>query len=294
MPINTYRGSITLPNEVSNMIIQSTQESSAIMALANRINLPGPGLTIPMITADPEADWVAETAAKPVSNPSLSTKVMTPYKLAVIVPFSDEFARDYDALYDALVARIPGALAKKFDATVFHGTAPGSGFNVLAGCTAQTISGSGNSFYGALVNADVAIAAQGGDVNGYAFSSQARGEMLSALDSTDRPIFINNVAEGAIPRLLGHPVHYSKGAYKAGTSGSGATPDVIGFAGDWTKAWYGTVEGVKIDISNQATLTISGSAVNLWEHNMFAVKAEIEVGFIADTNVFNRITRTHA
>ena len=294
MPINTYRGSITLPNEVSNMIIQSTQESSAIMALANRINLPGPGLTIPMITADPEADWVAETAAKPVSNPSLSTKVMTPYKLAVIVPFSDEFARDYDALYDALVARIPGALAKKFDATVFHGSAPGSGFNVLAGCTAQTISGSGNSFYGALVNADVAIAAQGGDVNGYAFSPQARGEMLSALDSTNRPIFINNVAEGAIPRLLGHPVHYSKGAYKAGTSGSGATPDVIGFAGDWTKAWYGTVEGVKIDISNQATLTISGTAVNLWEHNMFAVKAEIEVGFVADTNAFNRITRTHA
>ena len=294
MPINTYRGSITLPNEVSNMIIQSTQEASAVMALANKINLPGPGITIPMITADPEADWVAETAAKPVSNPSLSTKVMTPYKLAVIVPFSDEFARDYDALYDALVARIPGALAKKFDATVFHGSAPGSGFNVLAGCTAQTISGSGNSFYGALVNADVAIAAQGGDVNGYAFSPQARGEMLSALDTTERPIFVNNVTEGAIPRLLGHPVHYSKGAYKAGTSGSGATPDVIGFAGDWTKAWYGTVEGVKIDISNQATLTISGTAVNLWEHNMFAVKAEIEVSFIADTNVFNRITRTRA
>lgn len=303
MPINTYRGSITLPNEVSNMIIQGTQEASAVMALANRINLPGPGITIPMITADPEADWVAETAAKPVSNPSLSTKVMTPYKLAVIVPFSDEFARDYNALYDALVARIPGALAKKFDATVFHGSAPGTGFNVLTGCTAQTISGSGNSFYGALVNADVTIAGQNGDVTGYAFSPQARGEMLSALDSTKRPIFINNVAEGAIPRLLGHPVYYSKGLYDAGNAASGtagqegyvaAKDDTIGIAGDWTKAWYGTVEGVKIDISNQATLTISGSAVNLWEHNMFAVKAEIEVGFIADTNVFNRITRTHA
>jgi HK97 family phage major capsid protein len=228
---------------------------------------------------------------------------MTPYKLAVIVPFSDEFARDYDALYNALVARIPGALAKKFDATVFHGTAPGSGFDVLSGCTAQTISGSGNSFYGALVNADVRIAGQNGDVTGYAFSPQARGEMLSALDSTKRPIFINNVAEGAIPRLLGHPVYYSKGLYDAGNAASGtagqegyvaAKDDTIGIAGDWTKAWYGTVEGVKIDISNQATLTISGSAVNLWEHNMFAVKAEIEVGFIADTNVFNRITRTHA
>jgi hypothetical protein len=56
---------------------------------------------------------------------------------------------------------------------------------------------------------------------------------------------------------------------------------------------YGTVEGVKIDISNQATLTINNSAVNLWEHNMFAVKAEIEVGFIADTSVINKLVRTH-
>ena len=120
--------------------------------------------------------------------------------------------------------------------------------------------------------------------------------MLSALDKDGRPIFINNVAEGAIPRLLGQPVHYSRGLYFAGnasTTGTAAKPDVLGFAGDWTKAMYGTVEGVKIDISNQATLTISDTAVNLWEHNMVAVKAEIEVGFIADTTVFNKIVRTH-
>ena len=301
MPINTYRGSITLPNEVSNMIIQGTQEASAVMALANRINLPGPGITIPMITADPEADWVAETAAKPVSNPSLSTKVMTPYKLAVIVPFSDEFARDYNALYDALVARIPGALAKKFDATVFgNGDKPGDDFDNFAAVTTQSLA---SDAYAGLVAADTDVALHGGVVNGYAISPQMRGILLGAEDTSHRPIFINNVAEGAIPRLLGHPVYYSKGLYDAGNAASGtagqegyvaAKDDTIGIAGDWTKAWYGTVEGVKIDISNQATLTISGSAVNLWEHNMFAVKAEIEVGFIADTNVFNRITRTHA
>ena len=56
---------------------------------------------------------------------------------------------------------------------------------------------------------------------------------------------------------------------------------------------YGTVEGVKISISDEATLTISNSAVNLWEHNMFAVRAEIEVGFVADTYCFNKIVRTH-
>lgn len=297
--ISTNRTNIVLPGAVSSEIIQKTQESSAVMRLARQVQLPGTGITIPMITGDPEANWVAETAAKPVSNPTLDKKVMTPYKLAVIVPFSDEFARDYARLYDALVDRIPGALAKKFDATVFNGTAPGSGFDVLTNCTAQSIdvnaSGEGG-FYKALVATDMDIATHDGDLNGYAMSPAARGEMLSALDNDARPIFINAVSEGAIPRLLGQPVFYSKGLYFAGNAASGSTaakPDVLGFAGDWTKAMYGTVEGVKIDISNQATLTINDSAVNLWEHNMFAVKAEIEVGFIADTSVINKLVRTH-
>ena len=47
-------------------------------------------------------------------------------------------------------------------------------------------------------------------------------------------------------------------------------------------------------MSNQATLTISDQAVNLWERNMFAVRAEIEIGFRADTYCFNKLTRTHS
>ena len=159
--ISTNRTNIALPGAVSSEIIQKTQEASAVMNLARQIQLPGTGVTIPMITGDPEANWVAETAAKPVSNPTLDKKVMTPYKLAVIVPFSDEFARDYARLYDALVDRIPGALAKKFDATVFNGSAPGTGFDVLTNCTAQSIdvnaSGVGG-FYKALVASDMDIA----------------------------------------------------------------------------------------------------------------------------------------
>lgn len=290
--ISTNRTNISLPTEVSAQIMQKTQEASAVMQLATQIALPGRGLTIPVISGDPEAAWVDETNPKPVSNPTLSTKIMQAYKLAVIVPFSDEFARDAASLYNALIARLPGALALKFDQTVFHGTAPGNNFDTFAAVTAQSISGSGTSpVYTALVAADTDIATHGGMLNGFAMSPQAKGELLAALDGDGRPLFVNNVADGAVPRLIGAPVAYTKGAYKVGSS---STPDVLGFAGDWTQAMYGTVEGVKIDMSNQATLTISNSQVNLWERNMFAVRAEIEVGFRADTSVFNKITRTHA
>lgn len=300
--IATNRTYIDLPTDVSAEILQKTQESSAIMRLARQIALPGRGLSIPVITSDPEANWVAETGKKPVSNPGLSTKTMTPYKLAVIVPFSDEFRRDARALYDALVERLPDALGKKFDQTVFGGSAPGSGFDVFASCTAQSIdvnaSGVGG-FYSALVAADTDIASQGYDVNGYAMSPQARGEMLSALDKDGRPIFINNVAEGAVPRLLGQPVEYSKGVYAAGhaaSTGVEAAPDILGVAGDWTQALYGTVEGVSISISDQTTLPIgtSGAMESLWQRNMFAVKAEIEVGFVASLAAFNKLVRTHS
>lgn len=289
--INTNRTNITLPTEISAEIMQKVQDQSAVMQLARQISLPGNGLTIPVITGDPSASWVDETDVKPTSNPSLSTKIMQAYKLAVIVPFSDEFRRDLPSLYSALVARLPLALAQKFDATVFHGTAPGSNFDTFASVTAQTISGTGHSIYSALVAADTGIAVAGGIMNGFAMSAQAKGELLSAVDNNKRPLFINNMADGAVPRLLGAPVAYSKAAYK---DGSANVEDVIGFAGDWTQALYGTVEGVKIDISNQATLTINNALTSLWERNMFAVRAEIEVGFRADTSCFQKLTRAHA
>lgn len=289
--INTNRTNISLPAEVSAEIITKVQEESAIMRLAKPINLPGRGLTIPVIAGDPEANWVDETNAKPVSNPTLSQKNMKGYTLAVIVPFSNQFKRDAQALYAEIVSRLPKVLGNKFDATIFHGTAPGTGFDVLTGSMAETISGTGKSFYKALVNSDVAIAAAGYAVNGYAMSPQARGEMLLAEDNNKRPLFVNNVAEGGIPRLLGQPVYYTRGVYGAGDA---TNPDVLGVAGDWTQARYGIVQGVDVSISDQATLTISNSQVNLWERNMFAIRAEIEVGFVATADAFRKIVRDHA
>lgn len=276
---------ISLPSAVSSEILQKTQEASAVMALAQQIPLPGLGVTIPVITGDPEAGWVGETEKKPVKRGTLATKQMSAYTLAVIVPFSNQFRRDVPALYDAMVQRLPGALAKKFDATVFGAVdAPGSNFDTLKNCTAQSIL---TNAYGGLVAADADIADHDGILNGFVLSPKGKAILLTAVDSNKRPLFINSVAEGAVPMILGAPVRQSKGAYTAESSTADA---VVGFAGDWTQAVYGTVEGVQIALSDQATLTDGDSTINLFEQNMFAVRAEIEVGFRCDTAVFNKLT----
>ena len=285
--IQTNRTAIDLPVDVSNEILQKVKESSAIMSLAREIKLPGRGTAINVITSDPDAAWVGETSAKPVGNPGLQTKVLRPYKLAVIVPFSMEFKRDAAALYDALIQRLPGALGLKFDQTVFGVVSkPGSDFDNFASCTGQEI---GTSAYDGLVAADTDIATHGGILNGFALAPQGKGVLLASKDQNGRPLFINSVAEGAIPMVLGAKTVIAKGAYNSETN-------QVGVAGDWTNAIWGTVEGVQISYSEDATLTYVESdvtkTVNLFQNNMFAVRAEIEVGFRADTSVFNKLIAT--
>lgn len=279
--ININSKTIALPAELASEIITTVQEESAVMKLARQIALPGNGLTIPVITGDPEAEWVNETEEKPVKRPGLDTKQMSAYTLAVIVPFSNQFRNNAPALYNEIVKRLPGALAKKFDSTIFGGTAPGSNFDTLTNATAQSL---GSDPYAALVAADGDVADHDGITNGFVISPKMKSALLGAKDSTGRPLFINSVAEGAVPMILGAPTHQSKGAFKAGS------PNQLGFAGDWTHAIYGVAQSLNLSISDQATLTDGETTINLWQRNMFAVRAEIEVGFVADVTKFNRIT----
>lgn len=281
--VPTNRTNIDLPESVSNVILSKVQESSKVMRLAREMPLPGNGAAVNVLLSDPEAAWAGETAAKTVSNPSVATKILRGYTLAVIVPFSNQFRRDASALYTAIVEKLPDALGRKFDNTVFFGSAPGSDFDTLASVTAQSLA---SDVYQGLVAADTDIALHGGISNGYILSAQGKGILLGAVDDVKRPLF-NNVTENSVPVVLGQRTEVTKAAFKSGS------PSKIGFVGDWTQAVWGMVDGVKINFSEDATLDLGdGNVINLFQQNMFAVRAEIEVGFRAITDVFNALTAT--
>lgn len=298
--VNRTTSGVQLPAEISNEIWSNMQEASAVQQLATQIALPGPGVTIPIVTGDPAADWVAETDEKPVSRPTFGSKDITPYTLAVIVPFSNQFRRDANALYNECVRRLPGVLAKKFDSTVFGSTgAPGSNFGQLGGASAVALGPHATDVkkntYAGLVQAYTEIANGGGTLDGWALSSQAKGLLLGQVDSTGRPLLLESIQAGSsVPTILGEPVYYTQGVQAAGT------PNTIGFAGDWDSAFWGSVEGVSISISDQASITDGTitvgedevpNIINLWQRNMFAVRAEIEIGFqYRDIARFRKLT----
>lgn len=291
-PVDINRGTsgVVLPLQLSQDVWAKAVEESAIMRLANRVDLPGSGITVPVVTGDAAADWVAETAEKPVSEATISDKKITPYKLAVIELFSNEFRRDMPRVYDMLAQRLPSSIGKKFDETVFAGTAPGSNFDVLTNSTAVNIQSTADSatVYSNLVSVMSTLAAADAELSGWAFSPKADPILLGATDSTGRPIFVPTANDGAIGSLLGAPIFRTKRAYKQGTSN-----DVLGFAGDWSKAHWGMVENITVKISDQATVNDGSKQVNLWQRNMFAILVEAELGFaVEDSNAFVKVTGT--
>ena len=279
---------VSLPSDLSQDIWGNTVEASVVMAAARRINLPGSGVTVHSITGEPTAAWTAETAEKPVSRHTLANKAITPYKLAVIEPFSMEFRRDLPGLYNELSSRLPGALAKAFDETVFGSiAAPGANFDSLVdSTTVQVVDGTDTT--ADLVAAYQAAVDAGGDVSAWLASPQLVGLLISA--RSQEQTF--NLASGLqVGNVFGAPVYKTKASMPANEGGT-ATADVIGYAGDFqADAVWGSVEGVQISISDTATLTDGESTINLWQQNMFAVRAEIEVGFrVSDVDRFVKIS----
>jgi len=267
-----------LPSEISQEIWNTAVEESVIMRASRQISLPGGGLTIPIITGDVEAGWVNETDEKPVDDATVGSKSMTPYKLAVIETFSDEFRRDLPSLYAELARRLPSALGRKFDQTVLHGTAPGSNFDVLSGSASVAVDATDT--VGDLVGALSTVATNGGDVSHWLLSPQAEGLVMTAKDAAGNFALLRDVqaSRGVVGSLFGREVLKSRSVYSNPTD---PTADVIGFAGDFANsAIYGTVEGIKVKISDTATVNKGGTQLNLWQRNMFAILAEVEVGFI--------------
>lgn len=288
-------GSDLLPREISELIFEDAREASVVQQAARRIPLTGAGKAIPYISGTPQASWVGEGGRKPVSDATVGTLTMDPKKLAVIVPFSEEYlSTDNVDLFDELRPAIAESFGQAFDAAALHGTStPFSAY--LAETTNLQVLGAGASTYVDLVNAMGTVVGDGYRVNGWAYSDLAEIRLLGDVDGDGRPILTTVGDASFANRLVGRPAFRGESVDHLNTT---PTPDdrTLIFGGDWTKAAWGAVGEIEYDISNQATLTLTDSStLNLWQDNLVALRAEAHYGFsVRDVEAFVRVREDQA
>lgn len=292
-PTKTSEFAGFLKPEEAQAYFDDARKQSVVQQLVRQVPLGINGQEIPVTTSKPTAGWVAEGGQKPTTSGGKTLKTIKPRKIAAISVVSAEVVRANPGGYiEDLRADIAEAFAIAFDAAALHGTnTPFGAGNFIAATTNAVELGTATVAAGGIfadVNAGLALLVNSGKrLTGTAFDSITEPIFNGAVDANGRPLFIDSpttdmAANVRAGRLLGRPSFIGDGVAKTTT---------VGFGGDWSKAVWGVVGGISYDVSSQATVTLDGELVSLWEHNLVAVRAEAEYGWLVhDTGAFVKYT----
>ena len=288
-----------LTPERAGPIFERAAQLSVVQRLVRQIPLGGNGVEIPVVTGRPSVGWVSEATAKPATQGTMALKTVTPKKLAAIMVNSAEVVRANPGNYINLMQNeLAAAFATAFDLAALHdegpdGTMSGGPFSTFIdqttkiqeiGETSQTDGGIHVDLTEALrtVVTDSDASNRRYRVSGWALDSIVEPDLWGQVDSTGRPIYVNlpsdeasSATEGA-GRLMNRPSFLGEGV----ASADGYS--VVGYGGDWSRAVWGVVGGISYDVSTEATVTINGSYVSLFENNLVAIRAEAEYGWLVD------------
>lgn len=269
--------------EQSEPIFNEAARQSVIMQLGQQVPLGYSGKAIPIVTGKPVAKWTNEAEQKGTTEAKLGLIEMQPKKLAAIGVVSAEVVRanpgGYSETFQKLLAE---AFARAFDyAAAFGKGGDGTGSGPFEHHLAETTKSVtlGNDLYSDLTSGMSLLLTAGKKARGFAFDATMEIDFLNARDGDQRPLFANPAyVEGAeslqYGRLLGRN-SFLQEDFKMDKT--------VGFVGDWSKAAWGVVgTGINFDISTETAVTINGKLTSLWEHNLVAIRAEAEYGFVVE------------
>lgn len=278
------------PAEV-NGIFSEVRKQSVVQRLARQVPLAPGGTKTVVWTGKPVAGFVGEGDEKPVSDPTATTKTMTPEKLAVIVPVSAELVRasQGNGLLEDLQAQMVEAIAVAFDQAVLYGTDSPFAASLADTSYEVELDADGVGVYKSLNGVLRTLSVAGKKLTGWALDTVVEADLNEAGPNGVSSIFVDSAAEPNTVfrsgRLLGRPAFLGEGL--GAEDGS-----VLGFGGDFSQIVWGQVSSINIDVTDQATITLNdNSTLNLWQRNMLALRAEVEYGvLINDVNAFVKIT----
>lgn len=244
-------------------------------------------IKVPRQTAGASVNWVGESKVKPLTSLAFDSVTMEHYKIAGIIPMSEELVRFSDPSAEMLVRDDLAAAITQFMDSEFidptkaeaSGVSPASITNGLTavaatGTTAAALRADVKSLFEDFFDAELQVA--GGVWIMTQTQALAISLMQTSLGTAEFP--------GVTPMggtFLGFPVVTSNNIPATGSSPVDGYPIIFALPGEIMLADDG---GVSIDMSREASLQMetapdspvsaSTTLVSLWQHNLVAIKAE--------------------
>lgn len=269
-----------IPTESSEIILKDFVTQSAVAQMGKAETMTKPKKKFTYLANGPGAYWVDETERIQTDKPEWVTATMEAKKLGVIIPVSKEFLKYTVAnFFNEMRAPIAEAFYTKFDQAALFGkdTPFGSGKSVVekAVAASNTIAHA-DKLYEEL-NQVIGLVEDGDhEPNGLLTTRKFNKDLRGAVDARNLPIF-NDAREGVTAQALGLPIGYA-----SSKSWDYKKAHLIG--GDWDMLRFGILQDIEFAISEDATLTTikdaSGNDVNLFERDMFALRATMQVAYI--------------
>lgn len=296
-----------LPRTLAGPIFEKSVEQSAIMSLAQRAPLSiDANTSIPIPLDVPTADWVGSGARKPLSSGGIDVKQMSPKKIAVLIPVSEEVVRTNAAgLWTQLQRDLPTAFARAFDHAAIHGKsmkgAAGPFSDHLSATTNAVELGTASQSQGGLwadiVTGMADVVDDDWDYTGTVADPRLKPQLLLATDTTGRPILVDTTTPGtnmaAAGTLVGEPLAYSRGVSGKQRRQSTSTDSGLrAMGGDWSQAAYGVGMDITVRISSEATyIDEEGGVHSAFQENLVLLLAEAFYGFVmGDAQAFVKYT----
>lgn len=281
--MNARTGSV--PTDQASLVLKQTVTNSMVMALAKYEDMNNkPKKQFTYLASGVGAYWVNETEKIQTSKPTWASAEMEAKKLGVIIPASKEFLNyTVPGFFEAMKPEIAEAFSTAFDLAALFGinTPFAAAHSIWADIQASgnklEMNSTGKGLYSELNSILGMVEDEDGEPNGFTTIKSNKQLFRGVVDAQGRPMFTDANA-GTPSTLLGQPVAYAP--KKAAWDRTKA--EVI--TGDWDFARYGILQDIQYEVSTDATLSTitgeDGQPINLFERDMFALRATMHVSFM--------------
>lgn len=269
--------------EESNKIIQSVVEQSVALRMMTRLpNMATGTREYPIMDSYPMAGFVdGDTGLKMTTNMEWKKDKIVAGEIAAIVAVPDNVAADSDYdIFGQLRPRLEEAAGRVADSAIFFGTNKPSAWRdglVNSAISAGNAVTATSDIYADIFGEGGLIAKVEEDgyfADGIISSIQMRAKLRGLTDASKRPLFLENMHQGAQYTLGGMGMDFPR-------NGAWDNEKALMVTGDWKQAVYAIRQDVTFKIFDSGVITDDDGKViyNLMQNDMKAIRMVIRLGW---------------